>query len=309
MHIDDRYEEQLTSIIDSLCCPESYTPVFHKSNHQVPMPSIDALSIIVNHLKMILFPGFFGHSDISPDTMKYYIGATLYKIFSLLAEQVKRGFCFTCSEGEYVDCVDCEKKARYITMQFLIQLPEIRYLLSTDVLAAYNGDPAAKSMGEPIFCYPNISALIHYRIAHILHSLEVPLIPRIITEMAHSNTGIDIHPGAKIDESLFIDHGTGVVIGETCIIGKNVRIYQGVTLGAKSFPLDKNGNPIKGIPRHPVVEDNVIIYSGATILGHITIGQGSVIGGNIWLTYSIPPETKLLQSKNTYSFFEQGGGI
>jgi len=182
-------------------------------------------------------------------------------------------------------------------------------MLAMDVQAAYEGDPAAKSHGETIFCYPSITAMIHYRIAHALYILDVPLIPRIITEMAHSHTGIDIHPGATISENFFIDHGTGVVIGETTIIGNNVRIYQGVTLGAKSFPLDENGNPMKGIPRHPIVEDDVIIYSGATILGRVTIGRGSVIGGNVWLTESVPPQTNVVQHKPSEMMFEHGGGI
>jgi len=178
---------------------------------------------------------------------------------------------------------------------FCLRLTELRKILSTDVEAAYIGDPAAKSRGETIFCYPSVYALTNHRIAHELYKLKIPLIPRIISELSHSETGIDIHPGAEIGEFFFMDHGTGIVIGETSIIGKRVRLYQGVTLGAKSFPLDQNGNPIKGIPRHPIVEDDVIIYAGATILGRITIGQGSVIGGNIWVTEDVPPQSKLIQ--------------
>jgi serine O-acetyltransferase len=180
---------------------------------------------------------------------------------------------------------------------FLARLPEVRRLLSTDVQAAYEGDPAATSPEETILCYPGILATTNYRLAHELYKLEVPLLPRLITEHAHSTTGIDIHPGATIGEKFFIDHGTGVVIGETCTIGKGVRIYQGVTLGAKSFPLDEHGNPIKGIARHPIVEDDVVIYGGATILGRITIGHGSVIGGNVWLTHSVPPESRITQAE------------
>jgi serine O-acetyltransferase len=170
-------------------------------------------------------------------------------------------------------------------------------VLATDVEAAYNGDPAAKNYGEIISCYPVIKALINYRIAHELHKLGVPLIPRILTEMAHSETGIDIHPGAQIGTHFTIDHGTGVVIGETCIIGNNVKLYQGVTLGAKSFPLDADGNPIKGIARHPILEDNVIVYSNATILGRITIGKDAVIGGNIWVTENVPAGARIVQKK------------
>jgi serine O-acetyltransferase len=176
-------------------------------------------------------------------------------------------------------------------------LPELRKTLATDVVAAYNGDPAAKSYGEIISCYPVIKVLTNHRIAHKLLKLEVPLIPRILSEMAHSETGIDIHPGAQIGKYFTIDHGTGVVIGETCIIGNNVKLYQGVTLGAKSFPLDEDGNPIKGIARHPILEDNVIVYSNATILGRIRIGKGAIIGGNIWVTEDVNPGEKIMQRK------------
>jgi serine O-acetyltransferase len=182
--------------------------------------------------------------------------------------------------------------------------------LSADVQAAYEGDPAATSPEETILCYPGILAITNYRLAHELHLVGVPLLPRIITEHAHSITGIDIHPGATIGEQFFIDHGTGVVIGETCNIGSRVRIYQGVTLGAKSFPLDDDGNPIKGIPRHPIVEDDVVIYGGATILGRITIGCGSVIGGNVWLTRSVPPGSKITQAEpKRKELFSEGEGI
>jgi serine O-acetyltransferase len=181
---------------------------------------------------------------------------------------------------------------------FIESLPEIQRLLATDVRGAYEGDPAATSPDEAIFCYPGVVAITSYRIAHSLHELGVPLIPRIITEHAHAITGIDIHPGATIGENFFIDHGTGVVVGETSRIGANVRVYQGVTLGAKSFPLDEHGNPIKGIDRHPVVEDDVIIYSGATILGRVTIGAGSIIGGNVWLLDSVPPGSRVVQRES-----------
>ena len=284
-------------IVDELSRPDSYRMVYHRANHEMPMPSVAELNRVMQLLQAILFPGYFGPTEILPATMKYYLGATIDKMARLLAEQIKRGYCFSCAEGEAVDCVLCEDRAQVVTAMFVEKLPKLRHLLSTDVIAAYEGDPAAKSPGETIFCYPSILALTHQRIAHELMLLEVPLIPRIITEMAHSKTGIDIHPGAEIGEKFFIDHGTGTVIGETCIIGNNVRIYQGVTLGAKSFSLDKNGNPIKGIPRHPIVEDDVIIYSGATILGRITIGAGAVIGGNVWVTRDVPFRGKITMTK------------
>jgi serine O-acetyltransferase len=194
-------------------------------------------------------------------------------------------------------CSDLDAVAKQKATEFINELPAIKEKLHTDVIAAYNGDPAAKSYGEVIFCYPSIRAISNYRIAHALLHLGVPLIPRIITEMAHSETGIDIHPGATIGEFFTIDHGTGVVIGETAVIGTNVKMYQGVTLGAKSFPLDEEGNPIKGIDRHPKIGNNVIIYSNSTILGSITVGDGAVIGGNLWVDEDVPVGAKLAQNK------------
>ncbi|MFA6923025.1 MAG: serine acetyltransferase [Bacteroidales bacterium] len=283
-------------IIKQLGSTKEYEFLYHRKFHEVPMPSITELNEIVSLLRGVLFPGYFGNSDVRPESLNYYIGANVDKVFRLLAEQIKRGFCFSCEKDDD-SCLNCENNSREIAKEFISRLPKIKHLLSTDVIAAFNGDPAAKTYGEAIFCYPSIFALTNHRIAHELVLLDVPLIPRIIAEMSHSETGIDIHPGASIDEYFFIDHGTGVVIGETTIIGKNVRIYQGVTLGAKSFPVDEKGNPMKGVPRHPIVEDDVIIYSNATILGRNTIGRGSVIGGNIWITKDVPPDTKVMQNK------------
>jgi serine O-acetyltransferase len=201
------------------------------------------------------------------------------------------------------------RHAAEITQSFAAQLPQIRRLLDTDIRAAYEGDPAARSFDEVLVCYPGITAVIHHRIAHILHRLGTPLLARMIAEIAHSATGIDIHPGAEISESFFIDHGTGVVIGETAVIGNRVRLYQAVTLGAKRFPVDEQGNLIKGNARHPIVEDDVVIYAGATILGRITIGRGSTIGGNVWLTRSVPPGSNITQAQVRSEIFEQGAGI
>lgn len=300
-------QAHLNNIIEELCHEESYKRVYHRAKHEAPMPSIEILEEIVELLRSVLFPGYFGNSDVKPETMRYYLGAAIDRIFITLSDQIKRGLCFTC-EIDAEHCENCERKSREKTVSFLKRLTYIRKLLATDVEAAYEGDPATDNLGEIIFCYPSLKALTNYRIAHELYKLEVPFIPRIISEMAHSSTGIDIHPGATIGEKCFIDHGTGVVIGETCLIGTNTRIYQGVTLGAKSFQLDENGNPIKGIPRHPIVEDDVIIYSGATILGRITIGKGSVIGGNVWITHDVPPGTRVLQ-RDVEFFFENGSGI
>ena len=251
---------------------------------------------IVEALRSVLFPGYFGFSDLKVESVLYHVGATLDRIQHPLQEQIRRGLCFTCLEESQCTPV-CDDQAGDITRSFLERLPAIQKCLAKDVKAAYEGDPAASSADEVIFCYPAVMAITNFRLAHELHVLGVPLIPRMITEHAHSITGIDIHPGATIGEYFFIDHGTGVVIGETCEIGRNVRLYQGVTLGAKSFKLDEEGNPIKGIPRHPVVEDDVIIYSGATILGRVTIGRGSVIGGNVWLVDSVPPNSRITQAQ------------
>lgn len=202
--------------------------------------------------------------------------------------------CCEINEDRKEGCHKCIDKANEAVMKLVNALPDIRETLHSDIEAAYNGDPAAISKEEILLSYPSVEAISIHRIAHLLYELEIPLIPRIMSEIAHQKTGIDIHPGAKLGESFFIDHGTGVVIGETCTIGKNVKIYQGVTLGAKSFPLDENGNPIKGVKRHPDIGDNVVIYAGATILGGDTvIGHDSVIGGNVWLTHSVPPNSNV----------------
>ena len=281
---------------------------FIDSTIENAMPSTVALQEIVEILTGILFPGYFTTSALNKKNLQFYIGASVDKVSKLLYEQIKRGFCFECNDSEE-NCELCNSKAEGKTIEFINRLPKIKHLLKTDVEASFLGDPASKNRGEVIYCYPGISALTNYRIAHELLLLGVPLIPRIITEMAHSKTGIDIHPGAKIDEFFAIDHGTGIVIGETCVIGKNVKIYQGVTLGAKSFPLDDEGNPIKGIARHPIVEDNVVIYSGATILGRVVIGDGSMIGGNVWITHNVAPNSKILQRRAKEQEFIGGAGI
>jgi serine O-acetyltransferase len=297
------------SVVGSLCANvhvvmKAFTPY----RFQVPLPSRNSIIDIVEQLRSVLFPGYFGTSELDGDNVYFHVGATLDSIQRSLKEQIKRGLCFMCSE-KTPDCAQCVEKAGTIANEFMERLPSIQNMLTGDVQAAYEGDPAATSPDETIFCYPGILAITNYRVAHELYRLQVPLIPRIITEHAHSITGIDIHPGATIGERFFIDHGTGVVIGETSEIGRNVRIYQGVTLGAKSFPLDSEGKPIKGIKRHPVVEEDVIIYSGATILGRVTIGKGSVIGGNVWHTTSVPPGSVVTQSASRKEQFEQGAGI
>ncbi|MBU0763206.1 MAG: serine acetyltransferase [Bacteroidetes bacterium] len=295
--IRDNFSGEIEKTIEQLSDSESYKFVFHDPRYGEQMPSTETLREIVDLLREILFPGYFGNSSLRPETIRYYIGVNIDKVFTLLSEQIRRGLIIAYRKNEDFTYEKTRQKALEITTAFISKLPDIRRLLTTDVKAAYLGDPASKSYGEVIYCYPTIRVMTNHRIAHELLKLGLPLIPRIISEMAHSETGIDIHPGAQIDEYFTTDHGTGVVIGETCVIGKNVKIYQGVTLGAKSFPLDEKGNPIKGIPRHPVVGDNVIIYAQATILGRVTIGNNSVIGGNVWVTHDVPPDSKILQQR------------
>ena len=294
---DPFFGEKFDKIVTDLSDQELYGDVFHISRHDVAMPSIDDLTETMELIRSILFPGYFRNSEIHRGTVEYYTGAKLERISRWMSEQIKRGFCFTCSKESNDDCLDCERRAKGLAVRFIEKLPEIRRMLALDAKAAYIGDPAAKGIAETIFCYPSMLAMTYHRIAHELYLLDIPIIPRIISEMAHSKTGIDIHPGAQIGDFFFIDHGTGTVIGETCVIGRNVRIYQGVTLGAKSFPLDKEGNPIKDIARHPIVEDDVIIYSGATVLGRVTLGRGAEIGGNVWITTSVPPDAKVIQGQ------------
>jgi serine O-acetyltransferase len=284
----------LDAVANSLCAAESLNAVLHPTACNAPMPSHEKLKELVARIKSVLFPGFFGPSRIHMESLRYHISANLDSIHRLLAEQIRRGGCFSHADYAY-DCSGCEAAALEISMQFVRTLPEIRRLLALDAVAAYEGDPAATSPGETIFCYPSMLVMTHHRIAHELYKLKVPVVPRIISEMAHSHTGTDIHPGAEIGESFFIDHATGVVIGETCRIGKGCRLYQGVTLGALSFAKNEDGTLVKGIPRHPILEDNVTVYAGASILGRITIGGNSVIGGNVWLTRDVPPGSRIVQ--------------
>ena len=286
------YTEILTRAVDQLSDPASLKGLFHQHQDGNPLPSGKVLEEIIDLSRAIIFPGYYGKSKINKHTIRYHIGMAVERLSKLLEEQILAGLCFCCPNAGKGENTPCKLKAKEMAMQIIADLPEIRKTLATDVEAAFNGDPAAESFGEIISCYPVIKALTNYRIAHELHQLGVPLIPRIISEMAHSETGIDIHPAATIGHHFTIDHGTGVVIGATCVIGNNVKLYQGVTLGAKSFPLDADGNPIKGIPRHPILEDDVVVYSNATILGRITIGRGSVVGANIWVTESMQPNSK-----------------
>jgi len=254
----------------------------------------NAVHAVVDDFLGILFPGCHGAGPMAERQLEDFYDVQLRSIAARLAEQADNAFRYQCVVDKCKDCSDCRLGAEEAVIYLMEKLPEIRKLLQRDIQAAYDGDPAAKSLMEIVLSYPCLQAIAIHRIAHPLYEKNVPLIPRIMSELAHSRTGIDIHPGAKIGAGFFIDHGTGVVIGETCIIGINVKIYQGVTLGALSFPKDEHGNPIKGIKRHPEVRDNATIYAGATILGGETVvGEGAVIGGNVWLTHSVPAKARV----------------
>lgn len=249
---------------------------------------------VLDNLVAILFPGCHGLNNLPPDEHLETIASRLKSVDKTLTGQIEQAFRYQCAFEKCKECADCGTKAKAAVDTLLASLVQIKETLQQDIVAAYEGDPAARSYMEVVMSYPGVQAMIVHRIAHVLYQSQVPLIPRIMAEHAHSQTGIDIHPGATIGPGFFIDHGTGVVIGETSTIGKRVKLYQGVTLGALSFPKDKDGNPIKGIKRHPHVEDDVTIYAGATILGgDTTIGEGSEIGGNVWLTHSVPPHSKV----------------
>ena len=290
---NSKFTLTLTTAVDRLSDEMSLKGLFHQHQDGNPLPSGKVREEIIDLSRSIIFPGYFGRSNINKHTIRYHLGMAVEKLSKLLEDQILAGLCFSCPKSGKGENTACKLKAKEMAFRLIERLPEIRRVLATDVEAAFNGDPAAENFGEIISCYPVIKALTNYRIAHELHLIGVPLIPRIISEMAHSETGIDIHPAASIGNHFTIDHGTGVVIGATCIIGNNVKLYQGVTLGAKSFPCDENGNPIKGIPRHPILEDGVIVYSNATILGRITIGRGSVVGANIWVTEDLEPNSKV----------------
>jgi len=264
-------------------------------NNPPKLPSRKVLAKIVDNLSAALFPNRLGIPDLTDESIDFFVGHMLDIALRDLSIEVQRELYFI--SGTKTAGSSIQSQTAEIIIAFAERLPEIRSILESDIHAAYQGDPAARSIDEVLVCYPGITAITHYRLAHELHKLETPLIARMISEIAHSLTGIEIHPGAQIGGSFFIDHGTGIVIGETAIIGRNVRLYQAVTLGAKSFPVDEQGTLIKGNLRHPIVEDNVVIYAGATILGRITIGRGSTIGGNVWLTHSIPQDSRISQAQ------------
>ncbi len=284
--------EQLPEVADKIIANCDDSACYTHINYE-PIPSKASVIEIIERFRQVLFPGYFNRERIDPVNMRYAMGQASAELFDKLGEQITHAIRHDCFRYNQ-PCSECEENGHLMALEILRAVPSIRKMLATDVTATYEGDPAAKSHDEIIFSYPGILAIAIYRVAHLLYNLEIPLLPRIMTEYAHSITGIDIHPGAEIGERFVIDHGTGVVIGETTVIGTNVRIYQGVTLGALSLPPNA-GEGLRGRKRHPTIEDDVIIYSGATILGGDTvIGARSVIGGNVWLTKSVAPDTSVI---------------
>ncbi len=283
-----RLPEVAENIIETCHDGQCYTHIDYE-----PIPSRESVIEIIERIQEVLFPGYFNRGRLDPANLKYTLGQSISVLFDALSEQITRSIRHECIRYD-LPCSECAEQGHQIALSLLESVPTLRESLAKDVRATYEGDPASKSHDEIIFSYPGIFATMVYRIAHALFELGVPLLPRIMTEYAHARTGIDIHPGARIGAEFVIDHGTGVVIGETTEIGDRVRIYQGVTLGALSLPKDA-GDRLRGLKRHPTIEDDVIVYSGATILGGDTvIGARSVIGGNVWITRSVPPDTKVL---------------
>lgn len=287
-------EERLKAVVDAMVrsCSEAET-VDHVGAALIPSKA--EIIRILDILQDLLFPGYFGRQELSQTTVEYHLGNEMTTVYEMLSAQISRSIRHECRRMDNI-CVKCVQKGWEHGLQFMERLPELRRILARDVRAHYDGDPASKSLDEIVFCYPGLHAIFVYRVAHELFIRGIPLIPRIMTEHAHSLTGIDIHPGATIGTDFFIDHGTGVVVGETTQIGDRVRIYQGVTLGALSVPREsEGGNSLRGRKRHPTIEDDVTIYAQATILGGETvIGARSIIGGNVWLTSSVPPDTTVL---------------
>ena len=301
MHNDDTKQAgsshwHLGPIIDALRTSRESTHNIRHHGRVRELPSREVLRQIIEGVCAALFPTHYGRPDLNDESIDFFVGDTLNVALDRLVEQVRRALHFN-PELENMAEAELAQRARAITGQFAAGLPEVRALIVSDVQAALAGDPAASSVAEIMLCYPCTIAVLYHRIAHRLHSLGVPFLARLGADIAHTLTGIDIHPAAQIGPSFFIDHGTGVVIGETAIIGRRVRLYQAVTLGARRFPTDEHGVLVKGAPRHPIVEDDVVIYAGATILGRITVGAGSTIGGNVWLTQSVAAGSNVTQAQ------------
>lgn len=297
MGMNSRHEQTLSDTVSALSYSDTLPGLCHYRWQGEPLPSHNAAQEIVDLCRSLIFPGFFGDSAVNRFNVVYHAGLWMERLHALLVDQITAGISVShaCEPELQLDSIRTE--ATLAAESFIKSLPELRRILGTDVQATYLGDPAATSTEEVVYCYPGIRAISSHRIAHALIKLNVPVLPRMISELAHGETGIDIHPAATIGEAFTIDHGTGIVIGATSIIGNNVKLYQGVTLGAKSFDVDETGNPVKGVPRHPIIGNNVVIYSNSTILGRITIGDGAIIGGNLWITEDVAPGEKLVQAK------------
>lgn len=298
MASDFRLKERLPELTNEIVATYGDVPSIHHLGH-CPLPNFDAVVETLEDLKEIIYPGYRRREGLHLGNVTYHVGDLIDGLHDKLTTQIGRALRHEARRtGEGDPETDFEALGQAKAIEFLEQIPELRRTLALDVQAAYEGDPAVKGFDEVIFCYPGLEAITVYRVAHALHQLEVPLIPRMMTEWAHSKTGIDIHPGARIGKYFFIDHGTGVVIGETCEIGERVKLYQGVTLGALSFQTDADGNLIRGTKRHPTIGDRVVIYANATVLGGLTvIGHDSVIGSSVWLTRSVEPHTVVTLEK------------
>lgn len=286
----------LSETVEKLSEESSYRQLFHQYKDQEALPSGEVLREVIELCRAILFPGYYGKARISAQTIQYHTGVNVETLHTLLTDQIYAGLCFNDTT-----CLDCSndtlaQHAQTFSYRFIANFPELRQLLASDADAMYIGDPSAHNKGEVIFCSPGFRAITSYRIAHQLYLLGAPYIPKIISEMAHAETGIDIHPGATIGHSFSIDHGTGTVIGETSVIGNRVRIFQGVSLAGEKLPPDANGNTVRNVARHPILEDDVTIYSNATLLGRITIGKGSTICGNVWLTENVSAGATIKQN-------------
>ena len=290
-------EEELKQTVHQLARDIDAHGMCHMRFNREPLPRQGLIKEAVMLCRELLFPGFFGDADVNSFNLEYRLGLHCERLKSLLENQITAGLVIEAHGADAAELDALRQRATAITAGFIAGLPQLRTLLHTDVEAIYDGDPAAVSREEVIYCYPAVKAITNYRIAHALLTAGVPVIPRMISEQAHSETGIDIHPGAQIGDHFAIDHGTGVVIGATAIIGSHVKLYQGVTLGARSFPTDANGRPVKGGARHPIIGNNVVVYSNATILGRVTIGDNAVIGGNIWVTTDVARGERLIQAK------------
>lgn len=300
MASDYRLKEQLPELTDRIVETYTTTPEIHHLGH-CPLPKHGVIISVLQDLKEIIFPGYQNRENLHIGNVTYHVGDLIDGLHDKLTAQIARALLHDARRNGADPCddkIDYEAKGQGIALEFLESIPELRRLLATDVQAAYDGDPACRGLDEVIFCYPGLDAVTVHRIAHEFYKLDVPFIPRMMAEWSHKQTGIDIHPGARIGKSFFIDHGTGVVIGQTCEIGDRVKIYQGVTLGALSFPTDESGALIRDAKRHPTIENDVVIYANATVLGGKTVlGAGSVVGSSVWLTHSVDPGTTVLMEK------------